>query len=275
MAKLLTGIKPEDLITLGSSYSRVSSAPLDSTEIHFSLSAAKQYAQTNAYAYVGQKIVVVENGKVTHYSIENVAGDLKELGGGSIEGALIYKGVATGTPDATQTEIPTASGNIKAEGHAGWVYFYNHTEYASNGTIWEPLGYDINTDQLLTKTDASNTYLKKADASSTYLTKTDASSTYATAEYVGKDSDQDKTDWTDNEEGDHHGKVFTLAERINKLKNKFDNYYTKTELFTVENNRVVGVADLFKSAVQMSTAPIVWENISGEAVTPTSLPTEL
>ena len=79
MAKLYGEIASSALMTFDKSFARANGQPLDSTEVYYSLTAAQEYA-AGAGAYVGQKIVVVENGVVTHYGIENETGDLKELG---------------------------------------------------------------------------------------------------------------------------------------------------------------------------------------------------
>ena len=79
MAKLYGEIAASALLTLDKSFARALGQPLDSTEVYYSKTAAEEYAAT-PNAYVGQKIVVVENGVVTHYSIENAEGALKELG---------------------------------------------------------------------------------------------------------------------------------------------------------------------------------------------------
>lgn len=79
MAKLYGEIAASALLTLDKSFSRALGQPLDSTEIYYSLAAAQEYA-AGANAYVGQKIAVIENDIVTHYSIEDTAGTLKELG---------------------------------------------------------------------------------------------------------------------------------------------------------------------------------------------------
>lgn len=79
MAKLYGEIASSALMTFDKSFARANGQPLDSTEVYYSKTAAEEYA-AGAGAYVGQKIVVVENGVVTHYGIENEAGDLKELG---------------------------------------------------------------------------------------------------------------------------------------------------------------------------------------------------
>ena len=79
MAKLYGEIAAKALLTLDKSFARANGQPLDASEVYYSLQAAKDYAAT-AQAYIGQKIVVIENGIVTHYSVEDTAGNLKELG---------------------------------------------------------------------------------------------------------------------------------------------------------------------------------------------------
>ena len=79
MAKLYGEVPSSTLMTFDKSFARANGQPLDSTEVYYSLSAAQEYA-AGAGAYVGQKIVVIENDVVTHYSIEDEAGTLKELG---------------------------------------------------------------------------------------------------------------------------------------------------------------------------------------------------
>ena len=79
MAKLYGEILSSALMTFDKSFARANGQPLDSTEVYYSLAAAQEYA-AGAGAYVGQKIAVIADGKVTHYSIEDEAGTLKELG---------------------------------------------------------------------------------------------------------------------------------------------------------------------------------------------------
>ena len=79
MAKLYGEIAAKALLTLDKSFARANGQPLDASEVYYSLADAKEYA-AGAQAYIGQKIVVIENGVVTHYSVEDVAGNLKELG---------------------------------------------------------------------------------------------------------------------------------------------------------------------------------------------------
>lgn len=79
MSKLYGEILAKDLLTLDKSFARANGQPLDASEVYYSLEAAQAYAAT-AQAYIGQKIVVIENGVVTHYSVEDTNGALKELG---------------------------------------------------------------------------------------------------------------------------------------------------------------------------------------------------
>lgn len=79
MAKLYGEIAAKSLLTLDKSFARANGQPLDASEVYYSLAAAEAYAAT-AQAYIGQKIVVIEDGIVSHYSVEDEAGTLKELG---------------------------------------------------------------------------------------------------------------------------------------------------------------------------------------------------
>lgn len=79
MAKLYGEIAAKSLLTLDKSFARANGQPLDASEVYYSLDAAKTYA-AGAQAYIGQKIVVIENGIVSHYSVEDTDGNLKELG---------------------------------------------------------------------------------------------------------------------------------------------------------------------------------------------------
>lgn len=79
MAKLYGEIAAKALLTLDKSFARANGQPLDASEVYYSKAAAEEYAAT-AQAYIGQKIVVIEDGVVTHYSVEDTAGTLKELG---------------------------------------------------------------------------------------------------------------------------------------------------------------------------------------------------
>ena len=134
MAKLYGEILSSALMTFDKSFARANGQPLDSTEVYYSLAAAQEYA-AGAGAYVGQKIVVVENGIVTHYGIENEAGDLKELGSKPVgdnksivvaeDGTVSLKGVGTlvfereledGTKEAIQYQpLMTSAGLVWVE----------------------------------------------------------------------------------------------------------------------------------------------------------------
>lgn len=104
MAKLYGEIAAKSLLTLDKSFARANGQPLDASEVYYSLEAARTYA-AGAQAYIGQKIVVVEDGVVTHYGIEDAAGTLKELGSKPVgdnstivvadNGTISLKGVGT------------------------------------------------------------------------------------------------------------------------------------------------------------------------------------
>jgi hypothetical protein len=109
MAKLYGEIAAKALLTLDKSFARANGQPLDASEVYYSLAAAKEYA-AGAQAYIGQKIVVIENGVVTHYGIEDAAGSLKELGS---------KPVADGTTVAIGEDGKITLANIAAENAEG------------------------------------------------------------------------------------------------------------------------------------------------------------
>lgn len=81
MAEIL---KNNSFIALPSSIKRGNPAPLDVTEIWFSYDEMANYATTNATAYVGQQMALVnENEKTAKaYIILNTDGDLQEIGSG-------------------------------------------------------------------------------------------------------------------------------------------------------------------------------------------------
>ena len=108
MAKLYGEIAAKSLLTLDKSFARANGQPLDASEVYYSLDAAKTYA-AGAQAYIGQKIVVIENGIVSHYSVEDTDGNLKELGA---------KPVADGTTVeiAADGKITLANISDKAQG---------------------------------------------------------------------------------------------------------------------------------------------------------------
>lgn len=108
MAKLYGNIASSALMTFDKSFARANGQPLDATEVYYSLTDAQAYA-AGAGAYVGQKIVVIENGIVTHYGIADAEGTLKELGA---------KPVADGTTVSIGDDGKITLANIaeKAEG---------------------------------------------------------------------------------------------------------------------------------------------------------------
>lgn len=109
MAKLYGEIAAKALLTLDKSFARANGQPLDASEVYYSKAAAKEYAAT-AQAYIGQKIVVIENGVVTHYSVEDTAGTLKELGA---------KPVADGTTVAIGADGKITLANIAEANKSG------------------------------------------------------------------------------------------------------------------------------------------------------------
>lgn len=109
MAKLYGEILSTAKMTFDRSFVRALGQPLDASEVYYSLQAAKDYAAT-AQAYIGQKIVVIENGVVSHYSIEDTAGTLKELGS---------KPVADGTTVAIDADGKITLANIAEANKTG------------------------------------------------------------------------------------------------------------------------------------------------------------
>ena len=81
MAEIL---KEYSYMALPSSIKRGNPAPLDVSEIWFSYEEMAAYAATNATAYVGQQMALVDevNNTATAYIILNAAGDLQEIGAG-------------------------------------------------------------------------------------------------------------------------------------------------------------------------------------------------
>ena len=59
MAKFYGEIASSTLMSFDKSFARLNGQPLDSSEVYYSLDAAKTYA-ASAGAYVGQKIVVID-----------------------------------------------------------------------------------------------------------------------------------------------------------------------------------------------------------------------
>ena len=194
MAKLYGEIAKSALLTLDKSFSRALGQPLDASEVYYSLEAAQTYAATPA-AYIGQKIVVIEDGKVTHYSVEDAAGTLKEVGvrpvgdGKSItvsaEGVVSILGAAnadsltlprmkedkSGIEWVPVSQVVKGDGNdnttytftelTKGEGEAAETYgfivktFFNGTE-VEGGSI--EIAFDV-----YTKSEADAKFLAKAD----------------------------------------------------------------------------------------------------------------
>ena len=106
MAKLYNNFASDTLMSFGKSFSRLNGQPLDKSEVWFSFEDAQAYARTDA-AYVSQKISVVDTtaGAVTHYSIENKAGDLKELGSGGVLIVTFTGSYQNGTAKASHNAL--------------------------------------------------------------------------------------------------------------------------------------------------------------------------
>jgi hypothetical protein len=130
MAKLYGDIASSALMTFDKSFARANGQPLDSTEVYYSLAAAQEYA-AGAGAYIGQKIVVIENGKITHYSIEDAAGSLKELGAKPVGDSKTVSVAADGTislanipetlKDEEGNDIPATYNAVLVNGQLTWV----------------------------------------------------------------------------------------------------------------------------------------------------------
>jgi hypothetical protein len=123
MAKLYGEIAKSALLTLDKSFSRALGQPLDASEVYYSLEAAKTYAATPA-AYIGQKIVVIEDGKITHYSVEDTAGNLKELGAKPVGDGTTITVDADGKIKLANITEAEASGTYNAvlvNGKLTWV----------------------------------------------------------------------------------------------------------------------------------------------------------
>ena len=123
MAKLYGEIAAKALLTLDKSFARANGQPLDASEVYYSLQAAKDYAAT-AQAYIGQKIVVIENGIVTHYSVEDTAGNLKELGAKPVADGTTVDIGADGKITLANITDAEASGTYNAvlvNGKLTWV----------------------------------------------------------------------------------------------------------------------------------------------------------
>lgn len=142
MAILLTQ-RPNNLTEYPNSFKRQGAFPLESTSCWYSLSDATKYAKENPTAYVGQIITVIENKSVKHYSIEDEAGTLKELGtssgdnpgGGSTDVDLsnyYTKDEVDDLIDGFVVEIP--SEYVTEEELTNKQYI---TEQAFDGIIWD------------------------------------------------------------------------------------------------------------------------------------------
>lgn len=73
-------------VSMPKALSRTNAIPLDSTSVWYSLEDLQNYATTNAAAYVGQIVAVVDadNKTAIAYIITNVDGELAEIGSGAV-----------------------------------------------------------------------------------------------------------------------------------------------------------------------------------------------
>ena len=123
MAKLYGEIAAKALLTLDKSFARANGQPLDASEVYYSLEDAKTYA-AGAQAYIGQKIVVIENGVVTHYGIEDAVGTLKELGSKPVGDGTTISIAQDGTISLANISDAEATGTYNAvlvNGKLTWV----------------------------------------------------------------------------------------------------------------------------------------------------------
>ena len=194
MAKLYGEIAKSALLTLDKSFSRALGQPLDASEVYYSLTAAQEYAATPA-AYVGQKIVVIEDNKVTHYSVEDAAGTLKEVGvrpvgdGKSItvsaDGIVSILGAASADSltlprmkeDKSGIEWVPVSQVVEGDGNDNTTYEFTELK-KGEGDAAETYGFSIKTlfngteveggeieiaFDVYTKSEADNKFLAKED----------------------------------------------------------------------------------------------------------------
>lgn len=115
--------KEVSTMAMPSGMNRMGQFPLDMSSVYYDLDSLKAYAQSGAIAYVGQIVSLVDetNGKVTVYSIQNLAGDLKEVGTiplgdnktieVSAEGAISLLGAA-GAANGTLPMIDSTTGKL-------------------------------------------------------------------------------------------------------------------------------------------------------------------
>ena len=74
--------KEVSTMAMPSGMNRMGQFPLDMSSVYYDMESLEAYAKSGAIAYVGQIVSLVDeaNNKVTVYSIQNTAGDLKEVG---------------------------------------------------------------------------------------------------------------------------------------------------------------------------------------------------
>lgn len=74
--------KEVSTMAMPSGMNRMGQFPLDMSSVYYDMESLEAYAKSGSIAYVGQIVSLVDeaNNKVTVYSIQNKAGDLKEVG---------------------------------------------------------------------------------------------------------------------------------------------------------------------------------------------------
>ena len=243
MAKLYGEILSSALMTFDKSFARANGQPLDSTEVYYSLTAAQEYA-AGAGAYVGQKIVVVEDGVVTHYSIENEAGALKELGSKPVgdnnsivvaeNGTISLKGVGT---LVFERDVLDEEGQPTGEKEA--VQY--QPLMTSAGLIWvEPSKTTV--EGLATLIEGLNTRVKAIEDD--YLTSSSIAN-------MATDAEVEAAVKVEEERALAAEKA--LGERIDSVDGKFSGYVTTGdfETFQAENTSAIATA---KSGAETTAA---------------------
>jgi hypothetical protein len=273
MAKLYGEIAKSALLTLDKSFSRALGQPLDASEVYYSLDAAKTYAATPA-AYIGQKIVVIEDNKVTHYSIEDAAGTLKEVGvrpsgdGKSItvstEGVVSIIGAANADSltlprmkeDKSGIEWVPVSAVVKGDGNDNTTYEFTELT-KGEGDAAEVYGFKI-------KTLFNNTEVEGGSFEIAFdvYTKSEADAKFlAKADYTPYD-DTDLADRVTAVENNKADKATTVAGY------GITDAYTKTEVDTAINDAKKsilgeGVAEAYDTLKEIQD---ILNGTNGEAI---------
>ena len=273
MAKLYGEIAKSALLTLDKSFSRALGQPLDASEVYYSLEAAQTYAATPA-AYVGQKIVVIEDGKVTHYSVDDTAGTLKEVGvrptgdGKSItvsaEGVVSILGAANADSltlprmkeDKSGIEWVPVSQVVQGDGNDNTTYEFTEL-VKGEGDAAETYGFAIKTLFNGTEVEGGNIEIAfdvytKSEADAKFLAKADYTP-YDDTALAGRVTD------LENNKAD---KATTLAGY------GIGDAYTKTEVDTAISDAVSGILgdDVKEAYDTLKEIQEILEGTDGEAI---------